>query len=268
MYRAKVGEENEIEAKIPIIDKINFYLKMIRNMAGSKLKSDPPEFYVEGTLYQIKAAMSRGDYNVIMMMLSENFSEKGELEKKQVRLEKNSVNLPLKTRFSSGGGSRTSLTSGSGTAIRSAVMEVKRDPECKTLEFKFIFRGFQAELFSGKTDLSGVTSERNPGNSLAQVEISSLIVQGCVKHNENINAKATLQNMKLKDTRVLPEISSIHNSGGGINGNQLRNDYVMESKDSRERMVEVNYVKDAKSCEQDVQVRQKLSILILDFAMY
>ena len=201
------------------------------------------------------------------------FSEKGELEKKQVRLEKNSVNLPLKTRFSSGGGSRTSLTSGSGTAIRSAVMEVKRDPECKTLEFKFIFRGFQAELFSGKTDLSGVTSERNSGNSLAQVEISSLIVSGCVKHNENINAKATLQNMKLKDTRVLPEISSIHNSGasttnGGLNGSQLRNDYVMESKDSRERMVEVNYVKDAKSCEQDVQVRQKLSILILDFAIY
>ena len=59
------------------------------------------------------------------------------------------VFLAVKSRYQSGG-SRTSVSSGSGKAFRKSVLEVKRDPEAVFLDFSFTFRGVQAEMFKGK----------------------------------------------------------------------------------------------------------------------
>ena len=88
---------------------------MRRNMGGSKTKNDPPEFKICGRLYEIKLDLSRGDYNVIMEFLLKNFNEKGVMEiKRQDNLTKTNKGLdplPLKPRYHSGSGSRTSLSS-------------------------------------------------------------------------------------------------------------------------------------------------------------
>ena len=93
-------------------------------MGGSKTKNDPPEFKICGRLYEIKLDLSRGDYNVIMEFLLKNFNEKGVMEiKRQDNLTKTNKGLdplPLKSRYHSGSGSRTSLSSrssGKGTSI-------------------------------------------------------------------------------------------------------------------------------------------------------
>ena len=72
-------KSNEIEAKCPLIEPITFELRIQRNMAGSKTKEDPSELNINGTLYEIKAAFSRGDYNAIMEIIKQNFNEPGEL---------------------------------------------------------------------------------------------------------------------------------------------------------------------------------------------
>jgi hypothetical protein len=46
-------------------------------MSGSTKKDDPAEISVSGTLYKIEAEMSKGDYSIVMAILSENFGEKG-----------------------------------------------------------------------------------------------------------------------------------------------------------------------------------------------
>ena len=87
---------------------------MRRNMGGSKTKNDPPEFKICGRLYEIKLDLSRGDYNVIMEFLLKNFNEKGVMEKRQnltTKTNKGLEPLPLKHRYHSGSGSRTSLSS-------------------------------------------------------------------------------------------------------------------------------------------------------------
>ena len=91
-------------------------LSMRRNMGGSKTKNDPPEFKICGRLYEIKLDLSRGDYNVIMEFLLKNFNEKGVMEITRPQQDSTKTNkgldpLPLKPRYHSGSGSRTSLSS-------------------------------------------------------------------------------------------------------------------------------------------------------------
>jgi hypothetical protein len=76
LNRAKIADDvdsNLIEATCPVVDPINFELDIKRNMAGAKTEDDPAELLIKGTLYQIKAELSRGDYNVLMAILTENF---------------------------------------------------------------------------------------------------------------------------------------------------------------------------------------------------
>ena len=71
---------NTVIASCPIIDPITFELEIKRNMMGSKIETDPAELKVTGVLKEISASMSRGDYNVLMAILVENFQEKGDFE--------------------------------------------------------------------------------------------------------------------------------------------------------------------------------------------
>lgn len=54
-------------------------------MSGARRREDPPELSVQGTLYQITLELSRQDYNVLMALLQNNFTEKGEFETLQQR---------------------------------------------------------------------------------------------------------------------------------------------------------------------------------------
>jgi len=49
-------------------------------MSGTLKKDDPAEISISGTLYKIEAEISKGDYSVLMALISENFSEKGTFE--------------------------------------------------------------------------------------------------------------------------------------------------------------------------------------------
>lgn len=49
-------------------------------MNGTQKKEDPAEICISGTLYKIEAEISKGDYSVLMALITENFSEKGSFE--------------------------------------------------------------------------------------------------------------------------------------------------------------------------------------------
>ena len=83
------------------------------------------EFKICGDLYEIKLDLTREDYNVIIEFLLKNFNEKGVMEIKRPQQDSTKTNkgldpLPLKPRYHSGSGSRTSLSSrssGKGKSI-------------------------------------------------------------------------------------------------------------------------------------------------------
>ena len=151
LNRVKIDEavdSNQVIATCPIIDPITFELEIKRNMMGTKTKDDPAELKVTGVLKEISASMSRGDYNVLMAILVENFQEKGEFEltrnaPKKPNFDKNALVLPVKSRYS---GSRTSLSSDSVKSLRTAMKIDERHPLSKVVEFNFKFRGFQVKF--------------------------------------------------------------------------------------------------------------------------
>ena len=109
-------------------------------------KTDPAEIAVSGTLYRIEAAISKGDYNVLMAILTENFLEKGAFQTVSSAgsgraNDRSALTLPVKSKYT---GSRTSLSSTS--SIREAMQVQGRDPETKAVEFNFKLRGLQVQV--------------------------------------------------------------------------------------------------------------------------
>ena len=205
---------NTVIASCPIIDPITFELEIKRNMSGSKTEHDPAELKVTGVLKEISASMSRGDYNVLMAILVENFQEKGDFElsknepKRSPRpqiLDRNSLTLNVKSRYTSG--SRTSLTgSGSVKSLRAALsVDQERHPLSKVVEFNFKFRGFQAEIYSGKTELEIGNNVRDVNLSMAKIHIQLLSVDGFYYFDGSLIANAFLQNLVLEDSRMHEE---------------------------------------------------------------
>jgi hypothetical protein len=114
-------------------------------MSGSMKKEDPAEISVSGTLYRIEAEMSKGDYSVLMAILTENFGEKGAFKTAQTSNptsanDRSAMTLPVKTKYS---GSRISLTSTS--SLLEAMKVPERDLEVKAVEFNFKLRGLQVK---------------------------------------------------------------------------------------------------------------------------
>ena len=113
-----------------------------RNMAGSLKKDDPAEVSISGTLYRIEADISKGDYSVLMAIISENFGEKGAFQTVVSSAtaghakDRSALTLPVKSKYN---GSRTSLSSTS--SLLEAMRVTQRDPEAKAVEFNIKLRG-------------------------------------------------------------------------------------------------------------------------------
>ena len=128
------------------------YHSFRRNMSGSLKKDDPAEIRVSGDLYQIKIGISKGDYSVLMAILTENFGEKGAFETvstapKSGAMDRSALTLPVKSKYN---GSRTSIAS--TNSLLEAMKATPRDPECKAVEFKFILHGLWVNYFQYKFD--------------------------------------------------------------------------------------------------------------------
>ncbi len=102
LYRAKIHEEvdnNDVLASCPIVHPITFELDVKRNMGGAKRKHDPAELKVTGTLYEIRLELSKSDYNVLMAILTNNFSEKGSFQtarETETILDRQELTLPIR----------------------------------------------------------------------------------------------------------------------------------------------------------------------------
>lgn len=118
-------------------------------MAGSLKKDDPAEVSISGTLYRIEADISKGDYSVLMAIISENFGEKGAFQTvvpsatAEPAKDRSALTLPVKSKYT---GSRTSLVSTS--SLLEAMRVTERDPEAKAVEFNFKLRGLRVSTVS------------------------------------------------------------------------------------------------------------------------
>ena len=114
-------------------------------------------------------------------------------------MDRNSLTLNVKSRYTSG--SKTSLTgSGSVKSLRAALSREDRHPLSKVVEFNFKFRGFQAEIYSGKTEIGN--NVRDAKLSLAKIHIQLLSVDGFYYFDGSLIANAFLQNLVLEDSRM------------------------------------------------------------------
>ena len=163
-----------------IIHPITFELDVIRNMNGAKKKEDPAEIRATGTLYEIRAEMSKNDYDVLMAILINNFSEKGSFESSKkpppadsaalnalTTSRKSEMSLPLKKRYSS----QSSMGSQHSAQLQEALKMPERDPEARGVEFEFTFRGFKADLHSGDTPLDKLDELRKAKTALARIQV-------------------------------------------------------------------------------------------------
>ena len=276
LMRAKIREDadtNEILYQCQIVKPITFELKMVRNMAGSYSKVDPPEISLTGTLYQIKMEMSQGDYNAMLSLITENFNEKGQFDNVPAgkpTLSRDSLGLPLPSRHKSG--SRSSLVSERSfkEALSAKESGTERKIDTRIVEFNLKFRGLEAEIFRNETSLEGDLKEvrRDLNSSLAKFSIKLLSVEGNMFADSSLEAQSFLENLVLEDTRNHIPSSSTFDDSSSLKSQLTSSDStshssrivkLMEAKQglssgSKNRMIEVHYKKDAKR-NQEIEVR-------------
>ena len=273
LERAKIDENvrcNDILASTVIVHPITFELDVRRNMNGAMKEDDPAELLVKGTLYQIILETSKEDYNVLLAILQNNFSEKGEFELLGPKIKKTaaggtpsttkdrtSLMLPLKNKHSSG--SRTSLSSErSIKSLRSAMKVPERDPDARVVEFSFQFRGFKATLHTGVTDMTANHETRDPANALAEFTIKVLSVKGHVLVSSAISADAYLQNCVLEDCRHHDDLNPDPNRI--IRLMEAKSTSTSEKKDKKAKMIDIHY-------ERDELGSQKIDVNIYSFVL-
>ena len=266
---------------------ITFELKMKRSMEPSLKKSDPAEFSVNGTLHQIKVYLSREDYNVMMALLQQNFSEKGQFlnEKNSLRKEamttsnRKSMGLPVKKSYvrNSRASSQASFSSEGGKSLKEAFQpKVQgKHPETKYVQFNFKFHGLEMEIFSGNTPLGDEVMHhprtleviRDKRYSLAQIKIQLLSVKGELLANGFLEAEAFLKNLLLEDSRshaVKKSTSSDSQTDNELPKNENRIIRLLEAKtlnivntnenqSEEKRMIDIIY-KQEPNGNQDIEV--------------
>ena len=251
LHRSKIAESvdsNEVLRRCKIIGGsdgenlggISFELFMDRSMTPSSAKTDPAELSVKGILNKIQISLTKGDYNVMISLLQENFSEKGQFMKERdslakgnaQRLDRSSMQLPIKKQYgTSRASSRASVSSDGAKSLKGTQQKdaLHKDPETKYVKFDFTFHGLEMEIFTGETPLdveslllnSVVDVERDPESSLAKIAIQLLSVNGELLVNGNLKAIACLQDLQLEDSRS--HISKSSSSSSGVaNEVQLR----------------------------------------------
>ncbi|TRY69082.1 hypothetical protein TCAL_09656 [Tigriopus californicus] len=246
LLRGRIAEDirsNDIESDCLIIRPITFELDLVRNMNGSKDENDPAEISVRGTLKRIWAEMSKGDYDVLMGILLNNFSQKGEFEQVESSPvptnNKNKMKLNLKKKH----GSRTSLQSQRSSQSMSAVLQdPERHPKAKVVVFEFDFEGFQADIFAGDTTLDGLNQERDSHFALARLKVELIRTKGCLLVDGSISALAFLENCVLEDSRFYEAEADSNRIVRLMEAKQKSSDGTSKSI----RMVDVNYDRDDK----------------------
>ncbi len=188
-----------------------------------------------------------------MAILQENFSEKGEFELAKIRKpsvqaspgDRSGLVLPIKSRYS---GSKSSLSSGNARSLKTAMKMPERDPDARAVEFNFKFRGFQAETFTGTTDLDVVSDGlivRDRKNALAKIMVQLLSVEGNLNASGAIRAKAYLENMVLEDSRLHVQDEAAGAGAGPGAGTRIVR--LMEAKAlhmTKNKMIEIDYAKE------------------------
>ncbi len=257
LCRSKIHSDvtnNEVLASCIIIHPITFELDIKRNMNGAKKKEDPAELKVTGQLHQIAIDLSKGDYDVMMAVLLNNFQEKGAFQLEREHTDRHpardregneAMKLSLKSRQEQRASSRSSLISEHSVQLQSALNIPERDPEARAVEFNFKFLGFLADLYSGETSLEKPSECRSPHAALARVQVKVLAVQGHVLVSSAVVAKAYLQNCLLEDNRF-----------HGDEPSEKRVVRLLEAKQSSDssaentRMIDIDYFRDSEGSQQ------------------
>lgn len=249
LLRGKIAQDitsNEIESDCLIIHPITFEVDLVRNMNGSREEGDPAEISVTGTLKKILAEMSKEDYNVLMGILMNNFSQKGEFEQAESpevpTNNKTKMKLNLKKKHEIGG-SRTSLQSQRSSQSMIAVLQAaERHPKAKAVDFDFVFEGFQADIFVGNTTLKQVNQDRDPRSALARLKVELIHTKGHLLVDGSISALAFLENCVLEDSRFYEAEADSKRIVRLMEAKQKSSDDTSKSI----RMINVNYDRDDK----------------------
>ena len=204
--RAKIAgdkNDNSTLGTSNIIQPISFDLEITRNMEGAFKEADLPEISINGTLYEIRAEISKDDYNTLIAMVIENFQEKGVLEatQKSASMSNKNLNLPIESRTGPKYTSQLSISSRKSRNSDSFDVTKGKSSKAKLAEFTIIFKGFNVRLYKDNTDLSMQNAKRDHRKALAQIEVNNLTVKGDYRVSGAIRANAALNDVVLEDVR-------------------------------------------------------------------
>eukprot|EP00092_Neocalanus_flemingeri_P033380 GFUD01036296.1.p1 GENE.GFUD01036296.1~~GFUD01036296.1.p1 ORF type:complete len:2741 (+),score=704.42 GFUD01036296.1:512-8224(+) len=242
LSRSKIAEDKNDNSTLGtsnIIQPISFDLEITRNMEGAFKEADLPEIKVKGTLYEIRAELSKDDYNTLIAMVIENFQEKGVLEpvNKTASMSNKNLNLPIESRTGPKYTSQLSISSRKSRNSDSFDMTKGKSSKAKLAEFNIIFKGFKVRIYKDNTDLSHTNSKRDYRKALAQIEVNNLTVEGNYRVSGALKAVACLNDVVLEDVRpTLPQADV-----------EKRIVRLLESKkvgEQRKDMITVKYTKD------------------------
>ncbi len=218
------GDRTRAAASTVIIAPISFEMEVSRNMTegGAQRESDLPDIAVRGTLHEVRGTLRKEDYDQLISLLTQNFTEVGVLDvggkvaaaaatpakgQKQKAGGQGSGGLSLPVKAVDFQLERSSRGASLNVAGKlevdggEEVEEEKRSPLAKTTDFQFTFKQFSLELLSDSYD---VDEEDNVGaafSSLARISVDNFSVRGDVTVNGGVRVKAGLENVVLEDTR-------------------------------------------------------------------
>jgi hypothetical protein len=260
LSRSRAGQgrdHNTALATATIVHPISFELDITRNMEGAYKEDDLPEVKIEGTLHQVKAELSKDDYNTLMALVVQNFQEQGVLEKEQraSSLSNKVLSLPIKSRASTKYNSQASLAS-VHSDIRDNLTRGKSDL-AKLAEFGLVFKGFGLTIFKDQTELSYVkATARDPRKALAGINILSLTVDGNYRVSGAVKAVVRLSDVVLEDVRKVEW-------EGVEEGHRITR--LFEAKkiggERRKEMITVRYVRD-KDLQESVDVHVSSFVVV------
>ncbi len=217
------GDRTRAAASTVIIAPISFEMEVSRNMTegGAQRESDLPDIAVRGTLHEVRGTLRKEDYDQLISLLTQNFTEVGVLDVGG----KVAAATPAKGQKQKAGGQGSSglslpvkavdfqpERSSRGASLNLAgklevdggeeVEEEKRSPLAKTTDFQFTFKQFSLELLSDSYDVDAEDGEGGAAfSSLARISVDNFSVRGDITVNGGVRVKAGLENVVLEDTR-------------------------------------------------------------------
>ena len=218
------GDRTRAAASTVIIAPISFEMEVSRNMTegGAQRESDLPDIAVRGTLHEVRGTLRKEDYDQLISLLTQNFTEVGVLDvggkvaaaatpakgQKQKAGGQGSSGLSLPVKAVDFQPERSSRGASLNLAGKLEVdggeeveEEEKRSPLAKTTDFQFTFKQFSLELLSDSYDVEEEDDGGAAFSSLARISVDNFSVRGDVTVNGGVRVKAGLENVVLEDTR-------------------------------------------------------------------